>query len=80
MTTDPTLIQIAEDVGATRAGIEALHEKVDMHIQNNADIHKDQERRLRALEGGRARLLGALAVIAPLAGAAGALLMKKFGG
>lgn len=74
------LVQIATDVGAVRAAVEALDEKMDGHATDDKVIHADHESRLRSVETGRNRLLGALAVVAPLAGAGGAYLFKMFGG
>jgi hypothetical protein len=70
------LVQIAQDVGEMKGTMTALDEKLDTHTE----VQSDHETRLRAVETGRARLLGALAVAAPLAGATGAFLFKTFGG
>ena len=74
------LVQIAEDVGEMKGAVRALDEKLDEHGVDRLRDHADHEARLRSVETGRARMLGALAVVAPLAGMGGAYLMKTFGG
>jgi len=74
------LVQISEDVGEMKGAVKALDAKLDTHILDGGCVQKDHETRLRSVETGRARLLGALAVVAPLAGAGGAYLFKTFGG
>lgn len=77
---EPTLTDVLVSNARIEESVKGLHDKIDVHLNQDEAVHKDHENRLRAVEKRIWIAAGVVGILSPLLFSVGRIAVAKMVG